>query len=57
MSSVNNDEFIVDKDSLLAYAQNIIPSGVMYAQNSDGKLQPILFQSLKADKPNIFQRH
>ncbi len=47
-------EYALDKNVLLSYAQNIIPSGVIYAQTSHG-LQPILFQSMKSDKPNNFQ--
>ena len=47
-------EHIIDKKVLLSYAQSIIPSGVIYAKVSNG-LQPILFQSMKSDKPNIFQ--
>ena len=48
-------EYSVNKNILLNYAQNIIPSGVIYFKTDSGSLQPILFQSMKSDKPNIFQ--
>lgn len=49
------EEYILSKDKILSYAQEIIPSGIIYSKLPDGKLQPILFQSVKADKPNVFQ--
>ncbi len=51
----SENECKVNKHDLLGYAQRIFPSGVIFTKADNGKLQPILFQSLKADKPNQFQ--
>ncbi len=48
-------EYTVSKKAVLTHAQAIIPSGVIYKDLGDGKLQPILFQSMRSDKPNNFQ--
>ena len=53
--SNSEGEFFVTKKHLLSYAQEIFPSGIIYVKANNNKLQPILFQSMKSDKPNIFQ--
>ena len=55
VSSKVEKEYVVDKNILLNYVQNVIPSGVIYFKTDSGSLQPILFQSMKSDKPNSFQ--